>query len=71
MTTDAKPCPVCGKQPTAENNCGYEINVYCCVDADLVGDPPEYVSSSIVGRGQSIADAFADWNEQVEERAAS
>jgi hypothetical protein len=66
------PCPVCksGKEVMAgPDAAGYEMQVTCygCYDADCVGDPPRFVSRSIVGRGRTRAEAIEDWNEQVED----
>lgn len=64
------PCPKC---KTAEHidvyDCGAGVTVSCsnCYDADCVGDPPRYVSSSLTGGGRWRSEAVADWNAQVEE----
>lgn len=61
-------CPTCKASPTVgPDTAGYEYECVCygCYDADCVGDPPRYVSRSIVGHGRTRDDAIADWNEQV------
>lgn len=67
----AAPCPVCGpeKSRVTADPTGYEMMVYCtnCYDADCVGDPAHYVSSSIMAFGRNLNEAIADWNEKVED----
>lgn len=68
----AVPCHNCKATPTAgPDAAGYEMQVVCydCYDADCVGDPPRFVSRSIVGSGRTLSDAIRDWNEQQEEAA--
>ncbi len=68
------PCPKCGPEHERividqPNPYGNEWCVSCsnCYDADCVGDPPEYVSSSITGWGHDQQAAIEDWNYMVEE----
>lgn len=51
----------------------YEWRVYCgsCYDADCVGDPPRFVSNSVVGCGKDKVSAAEDWNYQTGELLAS
>lgn len=65
-------CPKC-KIPPSNASDEWEYAIVCnnCFDADMVGDPAEYVSRSIVGSGNTMEAAIADWNERVEERTAT
>jgi hypothetical protein len=66
------PCPTCGtaRDVHADDNDGWMWTVCCsgCYDADLVGDPPRYVSRSLSGSGLRLSHAIADWNEAVLDR---
>lgn len=61
-------CHKCKLEPTIEPD--YDrVTVVCgnCFDADMVGDPPHYISRSIVGEGHTREAAIEDWNERTEE----
>lgn len=66
----ALPCPQCkhGDVKTEPDAAGYEYQTYChnCYDADCVGDPPRFVSNSLMGHGRSHDESIASWNEEVE-----
>jgi hypothetical protein len=65
-------CPSCktAKHVTVEPvMVGYSVCCANCFDAELVGDPPEYVSRSPYGWGGTKDAALADWAEAVEARS--
>ena len=69
MTTAvAVPCPTCNRAPGTQVD-DFGITVYCsnCYDADCVGDPPEFVSTSPTGHGRTLSDAIDAWNMTVED----
>ena len=58
-------CPKCDIPPKVDRD--FEWTAVCtnCYDADCVGDPPRFVSSSIHAMGRTRDDVIEEWNEQV------
>lgn len=66
------PCSNCGPEKErvefeASGAGGVSLSCSNCYDADCVGDPAHFVSSSIVAWGATKAAAIEDWNDRVED----
>jgi hypothetical protein len=68
------PCPTCktADEVTVWDSSGwgdYIVTCTNCYDADSVGDPPRYVSTSLAAYGCDRDEAIASWNELVEDES--
>lgn len=61
----AKPCPACGRQPQC--HASYLVSCRCAECYDGTEDAASI--AQICGWGETAAQAVADWNVRVEERA--
>jgi len=63
-----KDCPVCKTNKYVRVDSEYVgFGVCCggCYDADCVGDPLEYVSTSLTARGRTQEEAIQSWNDLI------
>lgn len=63
-------CPICNNPPNMEQTDFSQLwSVWCsdCYDADCVGDPPRYVSNSLVATSRTLEDAIEDWNDLIDD----